>query len=98
MSENGELAAAEDLDNEAAVLLLKIINEWLKITKEVRQRMSENIERPPLGVKPRYLAAEERYHELLSAISASWAAGYEPDPAWVEEAWEMCQQASMRPD
>lgn len=96
MSENGELAAAEDLDNEAAVLLLKIINEWLKITKEVRQRMSENIERPPLGVKPRYLA--ERYHALLSAISASWAAGYEPDPAWVEEAWEMCQQASMRPD
>lgn len=63
-----------------------------------RQRMSENIERPPLGVKPRYLAAEERYHELLCAISASWAAGYEPDPAWVEEAWEMCQQASMRPD
>lgn len=33
--------------------------------------MSENIERPPLGVKPRYLAAEE--------------------------AWEMYQQASMRP-
>lgn len=59
---------------------------------------NENIERPPLGVKPRYLAAEERYHELLDAISASWAAGYEPDPAWVEEAWEMCQQASMRPD
>lgn len=25
---------------------------------------NENIERPPLGVKPRYLAAEERYHEL----------------------------------
>lgn len=57
--------------------------------------MSENIERPPLGVKPRYLAAEERYHELLNVISASWAAGYEPDPEWVEEAWEMCQQASM---
>lgn len=34
--------------------------------------MSENIERPPLGVKPRYLAAEERYHELLNVISASW--------------------------
>lgn len=58
--------------------------------------MSENIERPPLGVKPRYLA--ERYHALLSAISASWAAGCEPDPAWVEEAREMRQQASMRPD
>lgn len=56
--------------------------------------MSENIERPPLGVKPRYLAAEERYHELLNVISASWGAGCEPDPAWVEEAWEMCQQAS----
>lgn len=60
--------------------------------------MSENIERPPLGVKPRYLAAEERYHELLNVISASWAAGYEPDPAWVEEAWEMCQQVSRTTD
>lgn len=49
--------------------------------------MSENIERPPLGVKPRYLAAEERYHELLNVISASWVAGCEPDPEWVEEAW-----------
>lgn len=60
--------------------------------------MSKSTERPPLGVKPRYSAAEERYYELLSVISASWAAGYEPDPAWVEEAWEMCQQVSRTTD
>ena len=59
---------------------------------------NENIERPPLGVKPRYLAAEERYHELLNVISASWGAGCEPAPAWVEEAWEMCQQVSRTTD
>ena len=59
--------------------------------------MSENIERPPLGVKPRYLAAEERYHQLLDAICRSWDEGYETDPEWIEEAWDMCQQAQNLP-
>lgn len=37
--------------------------------------MSENIARPPLGVKPRYLAAEERYHELLNVIISELGRG-----------------------
>lgn len=59
--------------------------------------MSENKLRPPLGLKPRHLAAEERYHELLDAICRYWGEGIEPDPEWIEEAWDMCQQAQNLP-
>lgn len=75
---------------------------WLQQNEGKETSMRENklprlAERLPLGIKPRHLAAEERYHELLDAICRYWGEGIEPNPEWIEEAWDMCQQAQNLP-
>lgn len=76
--------------------LLNVQNNRHQITRDLKS-IGKEIARPPLGIKPRYLAAEERYHALLDAICDRWDAGLEPLPEWIEEAWEMCQQAQNLP-
>ena len=40
---------------------------------------------PPLGLRPRWLAIEQRLVEVQEAIARYRAAGWEPDVAWVNE-------------
>lgn len=89
----GELVDA-DGDCATPKTIFRVINNRHQITHDIKGKEPA---RPPLGIMPRYLAAEERYHALLDAICRNWGEGIEPDPEWIEEAWDMCQQAQNLP-
>ncbi len=42
-------------------------------------------DKPPLGLKPKYIHDQERFHEVCGAISRMYQAGREIQIDWIEE-------------
>ena len=60
---------------------------------DVRKRTSgpKHIEKPPLGLRPRFIADQERAIEIIEALKRYAEAGQSPPLAWIEELQErMC--------
>ena len=52
--------------------------------------------RPPFGVKPRWLVAEQRFKELKSAINSYYEKNLTPPKEWLEEANELVTYLKSR--
>jgi len=58
--------------------------------------MSEDAGRPPLGLRPRYIAAGERAIEILDAIRRYVEAGKPVPGAWLDELRDCLVKSELR--
>jgi len=52
---------------------------------EIKRMKEKTKEKPPLGLRPKWLADSERVKEIREAISRYWDAGKKVPEAWIEE-------------
>jgi hypothetical protein len=53
-------------------------------------------EKPPLGLRPRYIAEEARLNEVCEAIARYYQAGYPFPMEWIEEYNELTEKVKKR--
>lgn len=58
---------------------------------------ADNPNRPPRGLKPRRLVAEERFSEIMDALARYRGARKTPPPEWFEEAAELVRWFKANP-